>query len=48
MGQFLSDADCLTSPMQLKDEKWTVQKAIQYIDELRTEGYVDNSEYGLW
>lgn len=41
-------SDCLTSLMQLKDGKWPVQKAIQYIDELRTEGYVDNSEYGLW
>lgn len=40
--------DCLTPLMQLKEGKWTVEKAIQYLDELRTEGYVDNSEYGLW
>lgn len=39
--------DCLTPLMQLKDGKWTVQKAIEYLDELREEGYVDNSEYGL-
>ena len=40
--------DCLTPLMQLKDGKWTIEKAIQYLDELRTEGYVDNSSYGLW
>lgn len=40
--------DCLTPLLQLKDGKWTVQKSIKYLDELREEGYVDNSEYGLW
>ena len=40
--------DCLTPLMQLKDGKWTIEKAIQYLDELRTEGYVDNSSYGFW
>lgn len=40
--------DCLTPLLQLKDGKWSADKAIQYIDELRTESYVDNSEYGLW
>ena len=41
-------SDCLTPLMQLKDGNWTVEKAIRYLDELRTEGFVDNSEYGLW
>lgn len=40
--------DCLTPLMQLKDGKWNVQKAIEYLDELREAGYIDNSEYGLW
>ena len=40
--------DNLTPLIQLKDKKWNVQKAIKYLDELREEGYVDNSEYGLW
>ena len=40
--------DCLTPLLQLKDGKWTVDKAIKYINELRTEGFIDNSEYGLW
>ena len=40
--------DCLTRLLQLKDGKWTVDKAIKYINELRTEGFIDNSEYGLW
>lgn len=40
--------DCLTPLMQLKDGNWPIETAIQYLDELRTEGFVDNSEYGLW
>ena len=40
--------DCLTPLMQLKDKNWPIETAIQYLDELRTEGFVDNSEYGLW
>ena len=40
--------DCLTPLLQLKDGKWTVDKAIKYINELRTEGFIDNLEYGLW
>ena len=40
--------DCLTPLLQLKDGKWTVDKAIKYINELRTEGFIDKSEYGLW
>ena len=40
--------DCLTPLMQLKDGKWNVQKAIEYLDELREAGYIYNSEYGLW
>lgn len=40
--------DCLTPLLQLKEGKWNAGKAIQYIDELRTNGVVDNSEYGLW
>lgn len=40
--------DCLTPLLQLKDSKWSAEKAIRYIDELRTKGFVDNSEYGLW
>lgn len=39
--------DCLTLLLQLKAEKWSVDKAIHYIDELRTEGFVDDSEYVL-
>ena len=40
--------DCLTPLLQLKEGKWSVDKAIQYIDKLRTEGFIDNSEYDLW
>ena len=40
--------DCLTPLLQLKDRKWPVEKAIEYINELRTEGFVDNSKYGIW
>lgn len=39
--------DCLTPLLQLKDSKWSVEKAIQYLNELRTRGFVDNIEYGL-
>lgn len=40
--------DCLTPLLQLKDRKWPVEKAIEYINELRTEGFVDNTKYGIW
>lgn len=40
--------DSFTPLLQLKDSKWSAEKAIQYIDELRTKGFVDNSVYGLW
>lgn len=39
--------DILTPLIQLKDRKWTADKAIKYINELRTEGFIDNLEYGL-
>ena len=38
--------ECLTALLQLKDGKWDVDTAIHYINELRTEGFVDNLEYG--
>ncbi len=40
--------DCLTPLMQLKDGKWSLDTALQFMHELFTEGYVDNSKYGLW
>lgn len=40
--------DCLSPLMMLKDEKWTAEKAIEYLNRLREDGFVDNSEYGLW
>lgn len=39
--------DCLTPLLQLKEGKWTVQKSIKYLDELREVGYIENSDYGL-
>lgn len=30
-----------------KEGKWTVQKSIKYLDELREVGYIENSDYGL-
>ena len=40
--------DSLTPLMQLKTGEWTVDRAIEYLDELREKGYIDNSEYGIW
>ena len=40
--------DCLTPLEQLKDNKWSAEDAVSYLKELRTNGFVDNAEYGLW
>ena len=40
--------ECLTPLLQLKDGKWTADKAIKYINELQTKLYGENLEYGLW
>lgn len=40
--------DSLTPLMQLKTGEWTVDRAIEYLNELLENGYVDNSEYGIW
>ena len=40
--------DSLTPLMQLKKGEWTVDRAIEYLDELREKGYIDNSESGIW
>ncbi len=40
--------DSLTPLMQLKTGEWTVDRAIEYLNELREKGYIDNFEYGIW
>lgn len=40
--------DSLTPLMQLKTGEWTVDRAIEYLNELKEKGYVYNSEYGIW
>lgn len=39
--------DSLTPLMQLKTGEWTVDRAIEYLNELKEKGYVYNSEYGI-
>lgn len=40
--------DCLSPLMKMKDGEWNAEYAIEYLSELRENGYVDNREYGLW
>ena len=40
--------DCLTPLMKLKEGEWDSRYAIQFLTELREQGYVDNREYNLW
>ena len=40
--------DCLTPLIKLKDSGWDSRYAIQFLTELRQQGYVDNREYNLW
>lgn len=40
--------DCLTPLIKMKDGEWDSQYAIQFLTELRQQGYVDNREYNLW
>lgn len=40
--------DCLTPLIQMKDGAWGSDKAIDYLNRLRNDGYIDNEEYGLW
>lgn len=40
--------DCLTPLMKMKDGEWDSKWAIEYLVQLREEGYVDNREYEIW
>ena len=45
---YLQFHDLYLPLIMLSDGKWKSDIAIRYIKELRENGYVDNSDYGLW